>query len=249
MILSHHEIDLVLAGKKTMQRIPVPSSGLCRYKIGRLYAIQPSHRDVARLHVTILTIREDQIGNITLKHARREGHRTLAEHRAHWEEGLEGAPYNPEESVWVITFKAGDHTDKPNLLRRSAPSAPICRARIKLPDGRTVTCKRAFADKQDICKCGARRPPETAEDHGYTSISARALMREPEAIPAALQAQYARESENNLQAATNGHLETHVKRLHAVIAEIREHAKDPKANDQLRGLERQAKALERKLTA
>jgi hypothetical protein len=103
-----------------------------------------------------------------------------------------------------------------------------------------------LGDHTDQPRLLAARPGAPYGD--YVTTSARAMRGEPEAIPAALQVRYAMQSENTLKTATNGHLETHVRRLHAVIGDIRSHAKDPTANDQLRGLERQAKALERKLT-
>jgi hypothetical protein len=115
------------------------------------------------------------------------------------------------------------------------------------PDQQVWVISFILGDHTDQPRLLAARP---GAPHGdYVHTSARAMRGEPEAIPASLQATYAKESENTFKAATNGHLETHVQRLHAVIKEIRTHANDPRANDQLRGLERQAKAFERKYSA
>jgi hypothetical protein len=85
-----------------------------------------------------------------------------------------------------------------------------------------------LGDHTDQPRLLAARP---GAPHGdYVSTPARAMRGEPEAIPASLHVQYARESENTFKTATNGHLETHVQRLHTVISDIR-------------------RALERKLTA
>jgi hypothetical protein len=97
--------------------------------------------------------------------------------------------------VWVISFVKGDVRDAPRLIRASAPQAPVCKAPLRGPDGeivykpsgkkKPVLCNRAFEDGQDVCKCGAYRPDETGEDHGYTTRTRQAMSDEPEAISTA----------------------------------------------------------------
>jgi hypothetical protein len=189
MIFTAAAVTQISEGKKTMtRRLVKTGETLCPYEPSHAYAIQPAGgRSKDRL--TVSEVRQEKLGDITIKDAKREGHRNIPEFVACWlvEHGL----YAADLDVWVISFAKGDLTDQPRYIRGSAPVAPICQARIKLADGRIVKCKRAFQDDQDVCKCGARRPAASEEDHGYTTSPARGLRGEMAAIPASVQDQYA----------------------------------------------------------
>lgn len=195
MIFTAAAVTQISEGKKTMTRRPVKSGETyCRYEANRAYAIQPAGGH-SKDRLTVIEVRQEKLGEITLKDAKREGHRSTAAFVAVWldEHGI----YAADLPVWVISFARGDLTDQPRYCRASAPVAPICQARIKLADGRVVKCKRAFQDKQEVCKCGARRPPESEEDHGYTTSPARGLRGEMAAVPASVQDQYALDARAN----------------------------------------------------
>jgi hypothetical protein len=87
-------------------------------------------------------------------------------------------------------------TDEPRFLRRGTPRPQICKAIIsteKRAQGIVpVRCNRAFADGQDVCRCGARRPPISDLDHGYTTRGSSAMRGEGEAVPAQIQEQYSK---------------------------------------------------------
>jgi hypothetical protein len=237
-------VRAIQQGRKTMTRRPVkPRERDCRYKPEHVYSIQPGRGRKAVCQITVMDVRMEYLGNLSLEDARREGFRTTADFYAYWQR-LYGPPDSAgvrdlerrlaqldpeteaarafiasiEESrrrraaslplpaqpcmVWVISFVKGDVRDAPRLLRGSAPDAPVCKAPLRGPDGkvihkpgsplrdaageiikqRLVLCNRAFRDGQTTCICGAHRPDETGEDHGYTTRTRQAMADEPEAI-------------------------------------------------------------------
>jgi hypothetical protein len=112
-----------------------------------------------------------------------------------------------------------------------------------------VTCKRAFADKQEVCRCGAKRPAEIEDDHGYTPVPSKAMKGEGEAVPASLQEQFSREGNERHGIAREVEWGDRRERLLAVIREIRSNAMTREAESTLRGVERQVEALDRKMRA
>jgi hypothetical protein len=103
----------VKAGLKTQTRRKV-NENECRYRAGRVYSIQTGRGKPASGHITITEVRQEQLGDITLRDARREGFRTTADFKAYWLE-LHGK-WQQEQPVWVISFVLGDQTDRPRLL-------------------------------------------------------------------------------------------------------------------------------------
>ena len=73
------------------------------------------------LRITILEVRQEHLGEITLPDARREGFRTTQEFKDYWR-GLYGT-FDLELPVWVIGFARGDVTDRPRLLA-ARPGGP-----------------------------------------------------------------------------------------------------------------------------
>jgi hypothetical protein len=102
----------VRMGKKTQTRQPVKATDTdqfgitkCRYVTGRSYSIQAGRKSgYGRL--TVLDVRRDRLGDITLADARREGFKTTDEFKDHWAD-MYGS-FDPDTEVWVISFRVGD---------------------------------------------------------------------------------------------------------------------------------------------
>lgn len=199
MIFEPAVVDMIRQGKKTMTRRPVArAEAICRYHIDRTYSIQPGRGQAATGHVTIVAEpRAEKLGDITRKDARKEGYKTTQDFQRHFVE-LHGH-WTPDLHVWVIEFALGDTRDQPRLLRAASPKAPICAARVKR-NGQSKACGRAFADSQEVCRCGAKRPAETSEDRGYTTRGAMGMRNEGEAIPEHLQDRWSERAEGENKA-------------------------------------------------
>jgi hypothetical protein len=107
------DIRRIRQGIKTQDRRPITGEKECAWKLNRAYKAQASHR-AATLEITMIGIERSTLEAMTLRDAKREGFRTSDEYRAHWSE-LHGK-WNPKTRVWVLSFVAGDHTDRPRLL-------------------------------------------------------------------------------------------------------------------------------------
>jgi hypothetical protein len=243
MIFGADMLKLVQQGRKTQTRRPVKYSDRgksldCRYQPGRSYAIQKERGGRAIDRLTVTEVRLERLVEMTLQDARREGFRTRRDFFDYWV-GLYGQ-IEEDQQVWVITFVKGDHTDELRLLRASAPQAPVCKAPVRYADGKVRACNRAFQDNQDVCKCGARRPPEGEEDHGYTTRRAAAMKGEPEAVSAKMQEQFAREGRERHERT----LANHRRRALAAISVVQEHATTGRERKRLRAAANQIKALD-----
>src|ERR1700680_4225432 len=171
MIFRPELARLIAQGKKTQTRRHVKAGeSKCRYVEGRAYVVQTGRGKPGHGQITITGVRRERVDAITLQDARREGVR--------------------DALVWVISFERGDTRDVPRLLRASAPQAPVCKAQIRYADGKLRACNRAFQDDQDVCRCGARRPPESDEDHGYTTRRVNALRAEGEPVSESVLVKY-----------------------------------------------------------
>lgn len=104
-------VKAILSGKKSQTR---RIGATCRYQPGRSYAVQPGRGKPASLRITITDVRQEQLGEISLKDAKREGFHTTDEFREYWEDLHHG--WTPTLLVWVLTFVKGEHTDSPRLL-------------------------------------------------------------------------------------------------------------------------------------
>ena len=83
----------------------------------------------------------------------------------------------------------------------------------------------------------------------YVSSPVRALSQAGEEVSAHVQASYARNAVEVQQMASQGTLSTALAGLHASIREVRAACPDPRGQGQLRGLERMAASLERRIAA
>lgn len=109
MIFASEMAKLVRAGKKTQTR-----RRTCRYAPGHSYAIQSGRGKPGNGRLTVLEVRQEPLGSISLRDARREGFRTTSEFKDYWM-GLHGS-WNPYQLIYVISFVLGDHTDAPRFL-------------------------------------------------------------------------------------------------------------------------------------
>jgi hypothetical protein len=159
--------DLIYAGKKTVHRIPAESGA--RYREGRAYRVRVRGEDRPVIVTVVAPVFEQQLADMQPRDALREGSK-------HLREFLQGfaALYgdaSPTRNVCAIAIAPGDLRDVPRFLASGGP-VPICKA-IDRSDGKV--CNRGFAVGQDRCKCGAKRPPDSADDHGYTTSHVRAV--------------------------------------------------------------------------
>jgi uncharacterized protein YhfF len=130
----------IRVGSKTMTRRQVkPGEMTCRYEPGKAYAVQPGRGKTATCRITVRDVRQERVGQITLKDAKREGFNTTTEFLDYWQalHAKGWAPQRDGESdeqfqarrrdqgcwpalahapVWVIAFALGDHTDTPRFL-------------------------------------------------------------------------------------------------------------------------------------
>jgi hypothetical protein len=158
--------DLIYKGRKTVHRIP--ALGDCHYREGRAYRIRVTDEDKPLTVTVIDGVTRQHLSAMQPRDAIREGARHLRDYLTAFE-GLHGP--GTDREVYVIAIAPGDLRDVPRFLASGGP-APICKATDRR-DGKT--CNRAFAVGQTVCKCGARRPPDSADDYGYTTSRIRAV--------------------------------------------------------------------------
>lgn len=113
MIFRTELAKLIVQQRKSQTRRVVTST-TCRYEIGKSYAVQPGRGKPAICRITITDIRQERLGQITLRDAKREGFVTTQEFFDYWAELYGGV--DREQRVWVISFVIGDQTDRPRLL-------------------------------------------------------------------------------------------------------------------------------------
>ncbi len=221
-MIQPHEIKRVKMGKQTELFLAEDP----KWRVGKARTVKPG------LRITVRSIEQQEIAAMTVRDARKLGYRTTTALRAAWKGGKTG---------WRVRFDLGDTVDHPRLLRAASPQAPICTAILTFvsfgdPDNGVpdrewkVKCGRAFADHQDVCKCGHKRPAESPDDHGYTSSTSKALRSTGDEVSEALHGRYAANS-GQRQAITLGERR---KRLQEALAEIRSHTDDPLTNAKLR---------------
>jgi hypothetical protein len=99
--------------------------------------------------------------------------------------------------MWIIELENGDHTTKERYLAAGAPTASICQAIYKWPDGVRRRCGRGFPDRATTCSKGHRRPPTTPEEVGYTHVPSRSLRGEQAAVGADEQEAFAKTAEED----------------------------------------------------
>lgn len=126
MILRPELAKKIRAGLKSQHRQPVRydvdgRTASCVYETEHSYAVQPGFGKLSICRITITDIRNEPLGELTLRDALREGFKTRDEFYQHWQTLHHRLDLN--EQVWVITFNLGDQTDQPRLLA-ARPGAP-----------------------------------------------------------------------------------------------------------------------------
>lgn len=121
MIFSPKLAEAILRGEKTVTRRPVkyaksPVSGRwlpvpCRYSVGGTYAVQPTvesgpdkgrgGKEIGRIR--ILSVTEEELGQVEWREARREGCQDFSEFRRYWWKFYGG--YDPSRRVHRIEFE------------------------------------------------------------------------------------------------------------------------------------------------
>lgn len=122
MIFQPDAILLIRERRKTQTRRPVkPGETRCRYHTGRIYSAQPGRGKPGEIKITIMSVRQERLGDITQQDVQREGFRFAGQFRDRWTE-LHGH-FDPDQLVWVITFAHGDRRDQFDVPRLLTPRA------------------------------------------------------------------------------------------------------------------------------
>lgn len=114
MIFRPELAKLIVQGKKSMTRRQIGDRPVCRYEVGKAYAVQPGRGKVATCRITITEVRSERLGDMPIGDAKREGFATRDEFFDYWR-SLYGQ-VDEDLEVWVIRFLLGDHTDTPRAL-------------------------------------------------------------------------------------------------------------------------------------
>jgi hypothetical protein len=200
MTFTPEQRDLIYAGRKTVHRIPAISA--CRYQEGRAYRVTVVGEDKPLVVTVVAPVTQQRLHEMRPRDALREGAKHMRDFvsgfvERHPELFDRSTPIHKQPEDWltyVIEIAPGDLSDKPRFLASGGP-APVCKTPRRDVNGnvmhkpgspifdskgavvseRLVLCNRAFAIGQTVCACGAHRPPESADDYGYTTSHARAI--------------------------------------------------------------------------
>ena len=106
MIFGPELARLVVAGLKTETRRLVegdPERAVCRYKVGRTYAVRPGRTKGGSGRIRILSVSRERLGDIDHRDARLEGFPTVGRFFDYWRT-LHGR-VDPDAQVWAIRFE------------------------------------------------------------------------------------------------------------------------------------------------
>jgi hypothetical protein len=216
-------IKSIRSGRRSQFRVPVIPGKDCRFKPGKAPLVKRTAD--SELRITITEVRQERLGDISLRDVKAEGWHTTAEFREDWIERY--GEHDADQLVHVVSFIKGTHTDEPRI--------PAAR-----PGAVAWTAKK-----------GERWKMARGEGHGdYVSTASQGLTGCDEEVRPEVLAIYQARSSEGLRTQRNGRLSAQCERLRAAIAEIRRFAPDPSlVNKQLRSLEHQLASLERRLAA
>ena len=112
MIFSTDMIDAILAGRKTRTTRPKRPGAfgwaLCRYVVGRTYAVCPGGGKPGVARIRVIAVTEwDHVADIKPQeeHAQREGFATWQDFMARWTHLYGHSPERFHRPVWVIDFE------------------------------------------------------------------------------------------------------------------------------------------------
>ena len=107
MIFRPELVEKILAGEKTETRRPVKVGETeCRYKVDKIYAVQPGRNDAGVAKIKVLAVEREILAQITDEGAKREGFDHRVPFLRYWG-GLYGG-VDMEQKVWVIRFELVD---------------------------------------------------------------------------------------------------------------------------------------------
>ena len=114
MIFPQAEAELIRERRKTQTRQPT----LTRHrpcKIGHLYQVQLGPFKPGLFGITILNIHTERLDDISNADIRHEGHKFRSQFVNAWTD--HHGTWNPDTTVWVITFGVGDQRDRLDIPR------------------------------------------------------------------------------------------------------------------------------------
>jgi hypothetical protein len=215
-----------LTGAKTQTRRPVRDGKLCRYRVHHTYAVQPGRGKPEAGRILVTAVRQQRLGDITLREARAEGFRTTADFKSAWVE--------IHDARWVNADVAHGHQLLGRFAARHADT-PVWVIEFTLP----VDPVRLLADRN------ARAD--------YVDHHARAMSDEPEAVDEEAQRRITRDAglrEAQQRAVTGAQRDAELglltlgERLDRVVASMR--ADRQSSTTDVRVLAKRVDALERK---
>ena len=105
-------VEEILSGKKTVtrRRLYDYKNRLVRYKVGRVYAVQPGRSQPHVAHILIWSIEYKPLGTLTDAEARDEGFYHETAFWQYWRRLYGDYDYN--EEVAVISFSLADRCEK-----------------------------------------------------------------------------------------------------------------------------------------
>lgn len=218
-----------LAGTKTQTRRPIRADRLCRYRPHHTYAVQPGRGKPEAGRILVTAVRQQRLGDITLREAHAEGFRTTDDFRVAW--------VSIHDARWISAHDEA-HGEDARVLRRfddRHADTPVWVIEFTLP----VDPVRLLADRN------ARA--------AYVDHHSRAMPDEPEAIDEETQRRITRAAglrEAQQHAVTGAQREAELgrltigARLDRVLASM--HADAQSATSDVRVVEKRVDALERK---
>ncbi len=217
-----------LTGAKTQTRRPIRDGRHCRYRVHHTYAVQPGRGKPEAGRILVTAVRQQRLGDITLREAHAEGYRTTDDFRVAW--------VNINEARWVSA--RGDDLPLDVVLDRFDrihADTPVWVIEFRLP----VDPVRLLADRN------ARA--------AYVDHHARAMADEPEAVDEETQRRITRDAglrDTQLRAVSAAQREAELglltlgERLDRAIASMV--ADRQSATSDVRVVEKRVRALERK---
>jgi hypothetical protein len=122
MIFKPELAKLIIQRKKTQTRRTITDRSLAHpYLAQKSYAVCPGRGKRAMCRITMTEVRQERLGDLSLKDAKREGFVTTQEFFDYWTQ-LYGS-VDHDQTVWVLSFTLGDLTDTLHLLA-ARPGAP-----------------------------------------------------------------------------------------------------------------------------
>lgn len=131
MIFEAAHARLILAGRKTQTRRRVrPGETECRYRLGGSYAVQHDRQTPATGRLIVVSVARQALGDITLRDAKAEGHRTRQEFFDFW--GGLFPTMTLDDPVWALVICPD--RDPVRLLHRDSSRGYTTKRHQALPD-------------------------------------------------------------------------------------------------------------------